>query len=170
MPLLGEGLWGEGNGKFLSLHAQLLQSCLTLCDAMGCTTRTPPPGSSAHEILQARILEWVAMPFSRESSQLRDQICVSCIAGRFFTTKQPGNHRVPTQVQSCSYARWINSRHLLYMSVVHYACCTSKIVKRVAFMLNVLSMFFFFWKYKREQIKHLLNFEALTFLEATFIF
>ena len=41
-----------------------------------------PPGSSVHEISQARILEWIAIPFS---SQLRDQTWVSCIAGRFFT-------------------------------------------------------------------------------------
>ena len=57
------------------------QSCLTLCDPMDCS----PPGSSVHGILQARILEWVAIPFSRESSQLRDRIWFSCIAGRFFT-------------------------------------------------------------------------------------
>ena len=43
------------------------------------------PGSSAHGIIQARILEWVAIPFSRGSSQPRGQIQVSCIAGRFFT-------------------------------------------------------------------------------------
>ena len=44
-----------------------------------------PPGSSVHGILQARILEWVAISFSRGSSQHRDQTWVSCIAGRFFT-------------------------------------------------------------------------------------
>ena len=41
-------------------YAKLLQSCPTLCDPMDCS----PPGSSVHGILQARILEWVAMPFS----------------------------------------------------------------------------------------------------------
>ena len=46
----------------------LTQSCLTLCDPMDCS----PPGSSAHGILQARILEWVAMPSSRGSSRPRD--------------------------------------------------------------------------------------------------
>ena len=53
-----------------------------------------PPGSSVHGILQARILEWVAIPFSRGSSQPRDQIQISCIAGEFFiiwTTKQKQN-------------------------------------------------------------------------------
>ena len=42
-------------------------------------------GSSVHGILQAEILEWVAIPISRGSSQPRDQTWVSCIAGRFFT-------------------------------------------------------------------------------------
>ena len=44
-----------------------------------------PPGSSVHRTLQARILEWVAIPFSRGSSRPRDQTHVSCIAGRCFT-------------------------------------------------------------------------------------
>ena len=43
-----------------------------------------PPGSSVHGILRARILEWVAIPFSRESFQPRGQTWVSCIASRFF--------------------------------------------------------------------------------------
>ena len=47
------------------------------------------PGSSVHGILQARILEWVVIFFSRGSSQPRDQIQVSCIAGRFFTIWAP---------------------------------------------------------------------------------
>ena len=45
------------------------QSCLTLCDPVDCS----PPGSSAHGIPQARILEWVAISSYRRSSQLRDQ-------------------------------------------------------------------------------------------------
>ena len=58
--------------------AKSLQSCPTLCDPMG----SSPPGSSVHRILQARILKWVVIPFSRGSSQPRDK---SCIEGRFFT-------------------------------------------------------------------------------------
>ena len=57
------------------------QSCLTLCNP----TDYKPPGSSVHGILQARILEWVAMPFPGGSSWPRDQIRVYHIAGRFFT-------------------------------------------------------------------------------------
>ena len=48
------------------------------------------PGSSAHGVFQAKILEWVAISFSRGSSQPRDQTCISCIAGRFLTAEPPG--------------------------------------------------------------------------------
>ena len=58
----------------------------TLCNRMDHS----PPGSSVHGTLQARILEWVAIPFSRGSSWLRDQTWVFRSAGRFFTTEQPG--------------------------------------------------------------------------------
>ena len=54
------------------------QSCPTLWDPMDCS----PPGSSVHGILQARILEWVAIPSSKGSSQPREQTQVSCIVGR----------------------------------------------------------------------------------------
>ena len=63
-----------------------LQLCPTLCDPMGCSL----PVSSVHGILWTRVLEWVAMPSSRGSSQPRDWIWVSCIAGRFFTAESPG--------------------------------------------------------------------------------
>ena len=56
------------------------QSCLTLCSPMDCSL----PGSSVHGILQARVLEWVASPFSRGPSRPKDRTCISCI-GRFFT-------------------------------------------------------------------------------------
>ena len=55
---------------FIKVEVKVLvaQLCLTLCDPMDCS----PPGSSAHGILQARVLEWVAIPFSRASSCPRD--------------------------------------------------------------------------------------------------
>ena len=56
---------------------KVAHSCPTLCDPMDCTV---------HGTLQARILEWVAFPFSRGSSQPRDRSQVSHIAGRFFTS------------------------------------------------------------------------------------
>ena len=57
------------------------QSCPTLCHP----TNSSSPGSNIHEILQARILEWVAMPFFWGSSWPRDWSYVSCIAGGPFT-------------------------------------------------------------------------------------
>ena len=70
----------------LNQHAQgsewvlVAQLYLTLCDPVDCSL----PGSSVYGILQARILEWVAIPVSRGSSRLRYWTWVSCIAGRFF--------------------------------------------------------------------------------------
>ena len=61
-------------------ESEVAQSCLTLCNPMDCS----PPGSSLHGILQARLLEWVAISFSRVSSQPRDRTQVSRIAGRRF--------------------------------------------------------------------------------------
>ena len=62
------------------------QSRPTFCGHMDCSL----PGSSVHRILQARILEWFAIPFSRGSSQSRDRTQVSCTASRFFTPEPPG--------------------------------------------------------------------------------
>ena len=61
-------------------ESEVAQSCPTLCDPMDCS----PPGSSIHGILQARLLEWVAISFSRGSSQPRYRTQVSHIAGRCF--------------------------------------------------------------------------------------
>ena len=63
------------------LYVLVTQSCLILSSSMDWSS----PGSSVHGILQARILEWTAIPFSRGSSQSRDQTWVSCIAVKFFT-------------------------------------------------------------------------------------
>ena len=66
----------------LSLYRKaLLCSYPTLWDPMDCSL----PGSSVHGIFQARILEWVAIPFSRGSSWPRDRTCVSCFTGEFVT-------------------------------------------------------------------------------------
>ena len=59
------------------MKVKVAQLCPILCD---------PVDYTVHRILQARILEWVAFPSSRESSQPRDQTQVSRIAGRFFTS------------------------------------------------------------------------------------
>ena len=90
-------------GKFSAFHhwiwcyvwawnvcaCELFQSCPTLCDPMNCS----PPSCSVYGILQVRILERVAMPSCRGSSQPRDWTCISCdscISGRFLTTEPLG--------------------------------------------------------------------------------
>ena len=76
------------------IRGLLTQSCPTLRDPMACS----PPGSSVHEILQARILEWVAIFSSKESSRHRDRIHVSCVSCGVFTTEPSGNNQVPRGV------------------------------------------------------------------------
>ena len=62
------------------------QSCLTLCDPMDCS----PPGSSVHGILQARILEWVAISFSRGSSRSMDQTMSPALQADSVLSEPPG--------------------------------------------------------------------------------
>ena len=67
--------------KLSKVYVLVAQLCPTLCDPMCCS----PPDSSVHGVLQARILEWVAVPFSRGSYWPSGWTWVSCIVGRFFT-------------------------------------------------------------------------------------
>ena len=68
-------------GYWLNTKVLVTQLCPTLCNPMDCS----PPSSSVLRIPQARVLEWVAIPFPRGFSLPRDQTLVSRIAGRFFT-------------------------------------------------------------------------------------
>ena len=68
-------------GKPQIIIMMVIQSCPTLCNPIGYSL----PGSSVHGILLARIVEWVAISFSRGYSWSRGQTQVSCIVGRFFT-------------------------------------------------------------------------------------
>ena len=67
--------------RVVGIKMLVAPSCSTLCNPVDSNL----PGSLVHGIFQARILEWVAIPFSRGSSRPRDQTQVSHIAGRFFT-------------------------------------------------------------------------------------
>ena len=78
------------------------QLCPTLCDSMW---HHSLPGSSVHEILQAKILEWVAISFSRGSSWPRDP----ALAGRFFTTEPPGKPQPPVLAQKTRPLRDLRS-------------------------------------------------------------
>ena len=89
--------------------AKLLLSCLTLCNPIDCS----PPASSVHGILQARILEWVAMPSSRRSSQPRDRTRVSYIS---HTGRQVPYHQ--HHLGSPGY-HWLS---ILYVVSIKYIC------------------------------------------------
>ena len=105
------GPWRPGGGLVLKIHpivwpvcvcAKSLQSCPAFCHVMD----QSPPG-----ILQERILEWVAMPSLRQSSQSWNRTCVSCTADRFFT------HWVTWEAQSGGLRKtiWQN-----YMPKAHF--------------------------------------------------
>ena len=103
------------NPFLLCLHVQLLQSCQTLCDSSGVATLCSPTSSSVHGILQARMLEWVAMPSSRWSFQPRDWTCISCTEGGFFTTEPPRKLHFLLSWSKCednmwSWFRWGNDK------------------------------------------------------------
>ena len=70
---------------YINIAVLVTQSCPTLRDPMDCSLS----GSSVHGILQARILEWVATPFSKGFSQPRGQTWISCIAGRSLPSEPP---------------------------------------------------------------------------------
>ena len=74
------------------VRAQSLQLCLILCNPRD----RSPHGSSVHGILQARILEWIAISFSKGSSQPRDHTHVSCISDGLFTTEPLGKPLIPS--------------------------------------------------------------------------
>ena len=79
-------LWAAPPATVVVAVVLVARLCPTLCDPTDCS----PPGSSVHRILQARILEWIAIPFSRGSSRLMGQTWVFCIAGRFSTVWATG--------------------------------------------------------------------------------
>ena len=96
LPSLTAGLPGKSQWvSFNRAHeskSEVPQACPTVCEPMDCS----PPGSSVHWILQARILEWVAISFSRGSSRPRDRTWVSHIGSRCFnlwaTREAPDNY------------------------------------------------------------------------------
>ena len=85
------------------------------------------PGSSVHGIIQARILEWIAVPSSSGSSPPRDQTCTSCIAGTFFTPEPPGK---PLEHSMSLYSL----RHFcqIYPYVFHFLNVMKMILKIVS--------------------------------------
>ena len=92
----GQRIGASASASVLPMNVcEVAQSCPTLCDPMDCSL----PGFSVHGILQARILEWVTISFSRGYSQPRDRTRVSRIGGRRLTSELPGKPHIPMNIQ-----------------------------------------------------------------------
>ena len=90
-----------------------MRACSVVSDSLQ-PMGSSPPGSSVHGILQAKILEWVAVSFSRGSSWPRDQThisCVSWLAGRFFTTVPPGRSYIGVH--------WLYNPRYIFLKTLH---------------------------------------------------
>ena len=121
----------------VKVKSDVAQSCPTLFDPMDCSL----PGSSLHEILQARILEWVAISFSRGSSRLRDQTQVSCIAGRRFNLWATGEVLENHSVNKCDVCSHNFDTHKLHEK-------QQRKKESVKTQRNI-SLFLFPWKWKK---------------------
>ena len=82
-----------------------------------------PPGSSVRGISQKRILEWVAISFSRGSSGPRDGTCVSCLAGGFFTTEPPWKPIRKRTILSSIDKRLLAAKWLLWVPLAVTKAC-----------------------------------------------
>ena len=122
------------------------QSCLTLCHPMDCS----PPGSSLHGILQARILEWVAISASRGTSP-RILTCISCIEAVSLQSEPPGKLLVilemgpenisPLPVGSILYIVVKGLRHPLHRRARHWASLSDSAVLFFLLLMAELSAY-----------------------------
>ena len=101
-------------------ESEVAQSCLTLYDPMDCSLS----GSSVHGIFQARVLEWIAISFSRGSSRPRNRTRVSRIAGRRFTVWATREARCITLVvRISSFMVWSDWDVKFRLSGLSNECC-----------------------------------------------
>ena len=108
----------------MCVHAQSLQSCLTLCSPMDGN----PPGSSVLEILQARMLEWVAMPSSRGSSHpgiVPVSLTSPALGGGFFTTSTTWEARYLMYFLKMVTLYCVEFDQLINILICGYACIHS---------------------------------------------
>ena len=98
-----------------------------------------PPGSSVHGILQVRILEWVAIPFSRGSLQSRDRTKVSRIAGRFLTgwaIREVFNTSIHPHIHQSIFCDAVQSCRQQYISHLNTSTCI-ELARVYAYLFNV---------------------------------
>ena len=121
------------------LFALVTQSCPTLWDPMDCS----PPGPLSMRILWARILEWVAMPSFRESSEPRDWTLISCISGRFFTIW--ATREAVFIVFSFLKFLTSNKDNILILPTLILGLCHSWYVKSLMFFISKIKDVFWYY-------------------------
>ena len=134
------------------MHAKFLQLCPTLCDSVDCS----PPGSCVHGILQARRLEWVALPSSRGSSRPRDRTPVSrvsCTASIFFTTEPQGE-----EAHSCTcpslpgpLGQGSGGEHVLNFQINEWVNTSCKVFTQANLAWGCLHPVFFETEYRLDR-------------------
>ena len=118
----------------LPVKVKVTKSCPTLCDTMDCSL----PGSSVHGLLQARILEWVAISFPRGSSQHRDGSQVSCICRQILYHLSHQGSPVPAHGYS------IASEPLFKRLFSQLNCLSSLLKKKTSYLYVRSSVLFFY--------------------------
>ena len=113
-------------------------SCVWLFEIpMNCS----PTGSSVHRILQARIIEWVAIPFSRRSSKHRDRTQVFHIAGRFFTNWEPEKPKSSVQPIPFSFCRALKLSHDAVVGQMRKNIRSSWVIHMI-FLISCIAFFY----------------------------
>ena len=123
----------------MCMHAKSLQSCPTLCNSMDCC----PLGSSVQRILQARVLEWVNMPFSRESSWPRDQTHKYWHINIFSICLFNIQYSITSSHQEQILVTWIVNGHIkqYIFSTEKYICSETLWLQQLLAILMVLPPF-----------------------------
>ena len=127
------------NFYFGHRESEFAQSCPSLCNSLDCS----PPGSSLHEILQVRILEWVAMPSSRGSLWPRDETWVSCLLRWWVDSLPTELSRKPSYLYKHRYLFFeiLKELECAYVSINWYAA-----LSHLSSHLNFLCFSFFGFK------------------------
>ena len=139
--------------KELKVKVIVTQSCLTFCNPIDYS----PPGFSVHGILQARILEWTAMPSSRGPSWPRSRTWISCIAGGLFTIWATRQAQILTGVSLKNTNRnmgWL-SHNKCHFRVKHlYKCYYFTYISSIIFIMPLwASVGIIYWHTKKLRWK-----------------
>ena len=125
---------------FIICMSKVTQSCPTLCDPMDCSL----PGFSVHGIFQARVLEWVAISFSRGSSQPRDWTQVSLIVGKWLYSQAHSFIYLGNILPNQNEALLIENVTTMLTWLVSFMSDRSKVKVRIPLGLRLKERWLFF--------------------------